>query len=187
AAALGIPVAVRRQGLAACPGVPGRFEAVRAGQPFAVYVDFAHTPAGLESALRTLRDVTPGRLHCLIGAGGGRDPGKRPAMGRIAARLADRVVFTSDNPRHEDPAAILAALTSGVEVDAGAEVVTELDRRRAIARVLEGAAPGDTVLLAGKGHETTQTVGGVSHPFDDRVEARLALGRLGHDDAEVLS
>ncbi len=180
AAALGVPPAARARGLGELSGVPGRLEAVRAGQPFAVYVDFAHTPDGLDRALRALRPLTPGRLHCLIGAGGDRDRGKRSEMGRVAAALADRVVFTSDNPRHEDPEEILRAVTSGAGAGTRAEVDSVLDRHAAIERVLSGARDGDTVLLAGKGHETMQIVGEVALPFDDREEARRALHRLGY-------
>lgn len=185
AAALGVPVEARVSGLAAVTGVPGRMEAVRGGQPFAVYVDFAHTPDGLTRALSALAPLTRGRLLCLIGAGGDRDPGKRGEMGRIAAALADHVVFTSDNPRHEDPAAILHALAAGAGAGARAATETVLDRRQAIRRILEQAGPGDTVLLAGKGHETTQIVGDQVLPFDDRAEALNALAHLGYGKKET--
>ena len=176
--ALGVPAAARAAGLERLAGVPGRLEPVDAGQPFAVYVDYAHTPDALERVLAAVRPLARGRVHVLFGAGGDRDPGKRPQMGAAAARLADRVVLTSDNPRSEDPLVILAAIRAGVAVGAGERFEIEPDRRLAIARVLAAAAPGDVVVLAGKGHETTQTVGAEVRHFDDREEARAVLARL---------
>lgn len=159
-------------GLAAAGGVPGRLERVETGRDLNVVVDYAHKPDAVEAALRTLRPlVAPGgRLLCVIGAGGDRDTGKRPVMGEIAARLADLVVVTDDNPRSEDPAAIRAAVLAGC---AGPGAAVEVgDRREAIRFALADAKPGDIVLVAGKGHETGQEVGGVVHPFDDRVVVR---------------
>jgi UDP-N-acetylmuramoyl-L-alanyl-D-glutamate--2,6-diaminopimelate ligase len=154
------------EALASGAGVPGRLERVDAGQDFAVVVDYAHKPDAVEAALRTLRPLTEGRLLVVLGAGGDRDPGKRPIMGEIAARLADVLVVTDDNPRTEDPAAIRAALLSGAS--GPAEVLEIGDRREAIREALRRARTGDIVLVAGKGHETGQEVAGVVHPFDDR-------------------
>lgn len=162
------------QGLAAVEGVPGRLELIDEGQDFAVVVDYAHKPDALEAVLRTLRPVTSGRLVVVIGAGGDRDRGKRPVMGRIASELADLVVVTDDNPRSEDPAAIRAEVLRGAT--GTAEVVEVGDRRAAIAAALDRAGEGDLVVIAGKGHETGQEIAGVVHPFDDREVARELLG-----------
>jgi len=152
--------------------VPGRFEPVEEGQDFAVLVDYAHTPDSLENVLRAARDLTGGRVVCVFGCGGDRDRGKRPVMGEIATRLADAVVVTSDNPRSEDPEAIIAQIIAGARHDA--EVV--LDRRTAIARAIELAGTGDVVVIAGKGHEQGQELaGGRREPFDDVAVAREAL------------
>jgi UDP-N-acetylmuramoyl-L-alanyl-D-glutamate--2,6-diaminopimelate ligase len=165
-------------GLAGVAPVPGRMEIVEAGPPFAVVVDYAHTPAALAFALSTVRQLAGGgQVVCLFGCGGDRDPGKRPEMGAIADRLADVVVLTSDNPRSEEPMAIIDEVRSGMA--GGADLVVEADRRVAIERALGRARPGDVVLLAGKGHESTQTTGPTSVPFDDRAEARRALERTG--------
>jgi UDP-N-acetylmuramoyl-L-alanyl-D-glutamate--2,6-diaminopimelate ligase len=155
-------------------GVPGRLELVDAGQDFVVVVDYAHKPDAVEAILRTLRPLTTGRLLVVLGAGGDRDPGKRPIMGEIAGRLADVLVVTDDNPRTEDPAAIRAAVLAGTGA-ATAEVLEVGDRRAAIEEAVRRAQPGDIVLLAGKGHETGQEIAGVVHPFDDRAVARKAL------------
>ncbi|HYH34084.1 MAG TPA: UDP-N-acetylmuramoyl-L-alanyl-D-glutamate--2,6-diaminopimelate ligase [Nocardioides sp.] len=161
-------------GIAAGAGVPGRLERVEAGQDFAVVVDYAHKPDAVESTLRTLRPLTDGRLIVVIGAGGERDPGKRPLMGEIAGRLADVLVVTDDNPRGEDPAAIRSAVLDGA-AGGRAEVLEVGDRRLAIREALGRAGRGDIVLIAGKGHETGQEVGDEVHPFDDRVVAREEL------------
>ncbi len=160
-------------------GVPGRLEPVDAGQEFVVVVDYAHKPDAVEAAIRTLRPLTSGQVIVVLGAGGDRDPGKRPLMGEIAARLADVLVVTDDNPRSEDPAQIRAAVLSGV--GAGEADVLEIgDRRAAIAAALDRARPGDIVVVAGKGHETGQEINGVVHPFDDREVLRALLaGRAG--------
>lgn len=166
-----------RRGLAAITPVPGRMEPVReAGKP-TVIVDYAHTPDGLEKALAAVRDHFPGRLHCVIGCGGDRDTGKRPLMAAVAERLADRLIFTSDNPRSEDPEAIIDEMVAGLAAPDRVERLTE--RGAAVARAVAGAAPGDVVLLAGKGHETYQDVGGHRYPMDDRQLARAALARWG--------
>lgn len=177
--ALGIDEAVVAAGLSAAPPVRGRFEAVQAGQPFAVIVDYAHTPDGLAEALRAARAAASGRVLVVFGCGGDRDTTKRPAMGATAAEMADVAVVTSDNPRSEDPAAIISAVLSGVPASALPRVLVDPDRRAAIGLALAEARPGDVVLIAGKGHEVTQTIGDRSLPFDDRTVARelLAGGR----------
>lgn len=157
-------------------GVPGRLEQVPVPHGYSVVVDYAHKPDAVEAALQTLRPLTDGQLIIVIGAGGDRDTGKRPVMGEIAARLADLVVVTDDNPRSEDPAAIRADVLAGTEGGA-AEVVEVGDRREAIRTALGRATFGDIVLVAGKGHETGQEVAGVEHPFDDREVVREEASR----------
>ncbi|MEA2373987.1 MAG: UDP-N-acetylmuramoyl-L-alanyl-D-glutamate--2,6-diaminopimelate ligase [Thermoleophilaceae bacterium] len=158
--------------LAAAARVPGRFEPVDEGQPFAVLVDYAHTPDSLGNVLRAARAITRGRLHVVFGAGGDRDRGKRPRMGEVATALADRVIVTSDNPRSEDPESIVDQILAG----AGPGAEREVDRRAAIARAVEGAAEGDVVVIAGKGHEQGQEFeGGRKEPFDDVSVTRQAL------------
>jgi UDP-N-acetylmuramoyl-L-alanyl-D-glutamate--2,6-diaminopimelate ligase len=159
-------------------GVPGRLEQVEAGQPFLAVVDYAHKPDAVHAALSALRPLTSGRLIVVIGAGGERDTGKRPMMGQIAARLADVLVVTDDNPRGEDPAMIRAEVRAGAEdvpAAARADVHDVGDRRAAIRLAVRLARPGDTVVVAGKGHETGQEVGGATHPFDDRDVLREEL------------
>jgi UDP-N-acetylmuramoyl-L-alanyl-D-glutamate--2,6-diaminopimelate ligase len=162
-------------GIERLDGVPGRFELVDEGQPFTVLVDYAHTPDSLENVLRSARGLTGERVICVFGCGGDRDRGKRPVMGRIAGELADLAVVTSDNPRSEDPRAIIDEIVSG----ATTELEVEPDRREAIARAIEEARPGDVVLIAGKGHEQGQQFRDRTVPFDDREVAREALRRLG--------
>jgi UDP-N-acetylmuramoyl-L-alanyl-D-glutamate--2,6-diaminopimelate ligase len=175
--ALGAWAAVRALGveLTALPDsarVPGRFEPVDEGQPFAVLVDYAHTPDSLENVLRAARELATGRVIAVFGAGGDRDRGKRPLMGEIGARLADVALVTSDNPRSEDPEAIIAEILAG----AGREVEHDVDRRRSIHRAVALAEPGDVVVIAGKGHEQGQEFeGGRKEPFDDIAVAREAL------------
>jgi UDP-N-acetylmuramoyl-L-alanyl-D-glutamate--2,6-diaminopimelate ligase len=175
--ALGAWAAVRALGveLTALPDsarVPGRFEPVDEGQPFAVLVDYAHTPDSLENVLRAARELATGRVIAVFGAGGDRDRGKRPLMGEIGARLADVALVTSDNPRSEDPEAIIAEILAG----AGREVEHDVDRRRSIHRAVALAEPGDVVVIAGKGHEQGQEFeGGRKEPFDDVAVAREAL------------
>ncbi len=160
--------------MARVEGVPGRFEVVASGD-VVVVVDYAHTPEGLERLLGDVRDLTPsGRVITVFGCGGDRDVAKRPAMGAVASRLSDVAVVTSDNPRSESPAAIADAVLAGVATGADARRV--LDRRDAIAAALDEAHPGDVVVIAGKGHETTQTIGDVVNAFDDREVARELLG-----------
>ena len=169
---LELPHAAVRAGIAAVHGVPGRFEPVDAGQPFTVLVDYAHTPDGLENVLHSAREITAGRLICVFGCGGDRDRGKRPQMGRVARRLADVAIVTSDNPRSEDPEAIIAEIMDGVPMDA------EPDRRAAIERAVALARAGDVVVIAGKGHEQGQQFADRTLPFDDRTVAREALAGL---------
>jgi UDP-N-acetylmuramoyl-L-alanyl-D-glutamate--2,6-diaminopimelate ligase len=178
AARLGIADDAIAAGLAAAPRVPGRFEAVEEGQPFAVLVDYSHKPGALASALSSAREAAgKGRLLLVFGAGGDRDASKRPQMGEVAARLADRVLLTSDNPRGEDPLAIIDAVRSGMTRTDGLTV--EPDRGAAIAMAIAEAEPGDVVVIAGKGHETVQLFADHQVPFDDRVVARDALRALG--------
>ena len=174
---LGIDAGAVAAGLERVDGVPGRFEAVQEGQPFAVFVDYAHTPDSLAAALRSARELAAGRVACVFGCGGDRDREKRPAMGRVASELAELVVVTSDNPRSEDPAAIIDEVLAGVDGSA-AEVEVEIDRRAAITLALERADRGDVVLIAGKGHERGQEIGGKVLPFDDRTVARETLRAL---------
>jgi UDP-N-acetylmuramoyl-L-alanyl-D-glutamate--2,6-diaminopimelate ligase len=173
ARALGIDDGAIRRGLESVRGVPGRFESVDAGQPFHVIVDYAHKPGALENVLRAARELAgDGRVICVLGAGGDRDRGKRPVMGRLASRLADVALVTSDNPRSEDPGAIAAEIASGAD----GNVEIELDRAAAIARAIELARPGDVVVIAGKGAEQGQEFADRTVPFDDRDVAKEALG-----------
>jgi UDP-N-acetylmuramoyl-L-alanyl-D-glutamate--2,6-diaminopimelate ligase len=175
---LGVPPAAVAEGLAAVSSVPGRFEIVDVGQLFTVVVDYAHTPDGLEEVLGAARELTSGRVIVVFGAGGDRDAGKRPLMGRIASQRADIAVITSDNPRSEYPPAILKDILNGIS---GPGIVSMVeDRAAAIALAIDRARPGDVVVIAGKGHETGQDVGGVIQPFDDRAVARdVLVGRMG--------
>jgi UDP-N-acetylmuramoyl-L-alanyl-D-glutamate--2,6-diaminopimelate ligase len=176
---LGVDLADIETGLRHAAPVPGRFEAVVAGQPFAVIVDYAHTPEGLEKALGAARQAAGGaRVHVVFGCGGDRDREKRPLMGEVAATLADEVVITSDNPRSEDPLEIINAAMRGVPPDYRGRVVMEPDRRRAIEIAIRQARSADVVLIAGKGHEPTQTIGDQVLPFDDRAVALEILRAL---------
>jgi UDP-N-acetylmuramoyl-L-alanyl-D-glutamate--2,6-diaminopimelate ligase len=174
--ALELDVARAAEALSGAPAPPGRLERCDGeGDDVVVVVDYAHTPDALRRVLDALRPVTEGRLWCVFGCGGDRDPTKRGPMGRTAARGADALVVTSDNPRSEAPESIAASVVAGVRAE-GVEPSVELDRRRAIELAVTGAAPGDTVLIAGKGHEDYQVIGAVKYPFDDRIEARRVLG-----------
>jgi UDP-N-acetylmuramoyl-L-alanyl-D-glutamate--2,6-diaminopimelate ligase len=164
--------------LNAIPPVPGRLEMIDMGQPFGVYVDYAHTDDALKNVLSTLREITPKRLLVVFGCGGNRDSGKRPRMGRIAAEMADVTVITSDNPRKEVPEKIAAQIEEGFRSVRPDGYSIELDRRRAIAEIIARATAGDSVLIAGKGHETYQEFENTVVPFDDRVHAREALENL---------
>ncbi len=172
ARALQVPAETCVQAIATAGQVPGRFETVDDGQPFAVVVDYAHTPDSLENVLRTARQLTDNRVIVVFGAGGDRDRGKRPLMGEAARRLADRVIVTSDNPRSEDPEAIIAEVLSG----AGPKAAHDPDRRKAIAQAIGEAAAGDVVVIAGKGHEQGQEFeAGRKLPFDDVTVAHEIL------------
>ncbi len=172
ASELGIPSEAIVQAIATTDYVPGRFEPVDEGQEFAVLVDYAHTPDSLENVLGAARALATGRVHVVFGCGGDRDRGKRPLMGGIASRLADRVIVTSDNPRSEDPEAIIEEILAGADPD----VEQNPDRREAIAQAIAGARAGDVVVIAGKGHEQGQEFeGGRKLPFDDVAVAREAL------------
>jgi UDP-N-acetylmuramoyl-L-alanyl-D-glutamate--2,6-diaminopimelate ligase len=162
------------EGVARVSDVPGRFELVDTGQPFIVVIDYSHTPDSLATVLRAARELGEGRVIAVFGAGGDRDRGKRPLMGKVAAELADLAIVTSDNPRSEDPLAIIQDVLQGTGVD----VEIDPDRRSAIHRAVGVAEPGDVVVVAGKGHEQGQDVGGVVHPFDDRAVVREALAAL---------
>ena len=162
-------------GVSAMESVPGRMEPVDQGQPFSVFVDYAHKPEALEAVLRTARTLTEGRVLCVFGCGGDCYRGKRPLMGRIASELSDLVILTTDNPRNEDPKKIVEEIAAG-----GAPDEVELDRRRAIERAIELARPGDVVLVAGRGHETEQELaGGRTERFDDRDVVRDVLRYSG--------
>jgi UDP-N-acetylmuramoyl-L-alanyl-D-glutamate--2,6-diaminopimelate ligase len=177
--ALKIDVVKIQAALNALPAVPGRLERVSAGQLFGVFVDYAHTDDALKNVLTTLREITKGRVLVAFGCGGNRDSGKRAKMGRIAAELADFTLITSDNPRKEDPAKIAAQIEEGYKSVRADAYETELDRARAIQRIISMAAPGDSVLIAGKGHETYQEFEDTVVPFDDRVHAQEALETQG--------
>ena len=178
--ALGVPADAAAAALASAGQVPGRFEPVDEGQPFAVLIDYAHTPDSLENALGAARELTEGRLIAVFGCGGDRDREKRPLMGAIAARLSNACVVTSDNPRSEEPKAIIAEILAGMTDSDTGEIEVEPDRRAAIALAFEAATPGDTVVIAGKGHEQGQELAdGRKIPFDDREVAREELRKLG--------
>ena len=179
---LGIPRSVVEAGIANLAAVPGRFEKVEAGQPFGVVVDYAHTPDALERILTFAREYARGRLLVVFGCGGDRDRGKRPRMGEVAARLADLLFLTSDNPRSEEPEFILKEIASGIKKTFadGKGHATIPDRREAIGAALANARGGDLVVIAGKGHESYQILRDRTIPFDDRVVAREALTALGY-------
>jgi len=174
----GLGLAEAIAGVASCPGVPGRLERVEAGPDLTVLVDYSHKPGAVQAVLGALRPVTQGSLRIVLGCGGDRDAGKRPVMGATAAELADVAIFTSDNPRSEDPLAILADMLAGtlsVPAARRAHVIVEPDRAAAIAMAISGAGKGDVVLIAGKGHERGQYIAGRVLPFDDREVAARAL------------
>jgi len=189
---LGLSTEAIARGIAALRGVPGRLESIDRGQPFRVVVDYAHKPDALERTLESLRGLTSGRLIAVFGCGGDRDRGKRPVMGEIAGRLADLVIITSDNPRTEDPMAIIEAIVPGVQMANCTSVAQEAlgqggvvefavvpERRAAIERAIDIARQGDVVLIAGKGHEDYQIVGTTKWHLDDREEVGRALSRRG--------
>jgi UDP-N-acetylmuramoyl-L-alanyl-D-glutamate--2,6-diaminopimelate ligase len=174
---VGIDDAAIVKGIDGVLGVPGRLEPVQAGQPFQVLVDYAHTPDSLENVLRAVRGITGDRVITVFGCGGDRDRGKRPLMGEVATRLSDLTVLTSDNPRTEEPEAIIAEIETGARRGGGTFLV-EVDRRLAIRSALEEAGPPDVVVIAGKGHETGQEFRDRTIPFDDRVVAREEISAL---------
>ena len=177
ASALGVPERDIAAGLSSAPAVAGRFEVIDESQPFAAIVDYAHTPAGLERSAASARELAAGRLILVFGCGGDRDTSKRKVMGEIASRIADVVILTSDNPRSEDPAAIISEVSEGVS--GSCELLIDQDRLAAIERAVSIALPGDIVVVAGRGHEKTQEIGGRSIPFDDSQVLREALRRNG--------
>ena len=187
AAALGISQGASleqiQRAMAAVDSVPGRMQPVELGQPFAVVVDFAHTPQALEKALATLRQATRGQLLVLFGQAGERDPGNRPEMGRVAARLAGFAVFTTDDPRFENPMEIAEQIAAGAKAEGwreGEHYLKVADREEAIRETLRRARPGDTVLLAGKGHERRQVIGDRLVPWNDAEAARRVLREMGY-------
>jgi UDP-N-acetylmuramoyl-L-alanyl-D-glutamate--2,6-diaminopimelate ligase len=180
--ALGIDVLHVQAALNAITPVPGRLEKVLAGQPFGVFVDYAHTDDALKNVLSTLREITKGRVLVAFGCGGNRDAGKRAKMGKIAAELADFTIITSDNPRKEQPEKIAAQIEEGFRAVRQDKYRVELDRKRAIHEIISQAKKGDSVLIAGKGHETYQEFEDTVVPFDDRAHAREALEALGFRD-----
>lgn len=175
ALAEGVPLDEIKASLEAVPGVNGRFEPVDAGQPFAVLVDYSHTPDSLENALATVKEFAKGRIFCVVGCGGDRDRTKRPIMARIATKYADLTVLTSDNPRSEDPQAIIDDMLAGLTEVAAERYVSIVDRREAIRYAVAQAKQDDVILIAGKGHETYQIIKGQVLPFDDREVAREAI------------
>ncbi len=175
----GVPLDRMVEALASVPGVPGRFERIDQGQPFSVVVDYAHSPDGLMNVLSTARELTAGRLVAVFGAGGDRDRSKRPLMGEVVGRLAEWPIITSDNPRGEDPAAILQDVAAGV-AQAGGQPTLIVDRRQAIYEACRAAKPGDVVMILGKGHEAFQVFADRVVRFDDRQVARDALASLGY-------
>jgi len=178
--ALKVDVAKIQAALSKMAAVPGRLERVDCGQPFGVFVDYAHTDDALRNVLTTLRELTKGRLLLAFGCGGNRDAGKRSRMGRVAAELADFTLITSDNPRKEEPEKIAAQIEEGFHAVRAEACAIELDRRRAIQQIVGKAEPGDIVLIAGKGHETYQEFDDTVVPFDDRVHAQEALETVGY-------
>jgi len=178
AVALDLPLPVLERAMGSLEPVPGRLEGIASSLPLSVYVDYAHTDDALQNVLRTLREITPGRLLLTFGCGGNRDKSKRARMGRVAAELADFTNITSDNPRKESPADIADQVLEGFRAVRADRYRVELDRRLAIDEIIRMAEANDTVLIAGKGHETYQEFEDTVAPFDDRVYARESLERL---------
>ena len=178
---LGISAEDIQRGLESMTSVPGRIEMLPTGTPYRVILDYAHSPDSLKNILKTVREFTRGRLIAVFGCGGDRDRSKRPIMGEIGGRLADLCILTSDNPRTEDPMAILAAIEEGIKPTGKPYEVIE-NRRAAIRHAMEIAREGDIIVLAGKGHETYQDIQGVKHPFDEKVVVQELLEemRAGH-------
>jgi len=178
----GLSPDVIRQGLAALESVPGRFESIREGQSFDIIVDYAHKHHALANVLRSVRDLKPNRIIVVFGCGGDRDKSKRPLMGRVATDLADIVLVTSDNPRSENPLDIISDIEKGIPFRHRSKYAALPDRRAAIREAISLARPGDSVLIAGKGHETYQKMKNTIVPFDDREEARKAVRELRNAD-----
>jgi UDP-N-acetylmuramoyl-L-alanyl-D-glutamate--2,6-diaminopimelate ligase len=176
---LDLPEDAIASGVAAVGAVPGRFETIDEGQLFTVVVDYSHKPHALDTVLQAARELVAGRVIVVFGAGGDRDRGKRPLMGKVAVERSDIAIVTSDNPRGEDPLAIIEDVLQGTGVD----VEIDPDRRAAIERAIGLAEPGDVVVIAGKGHESGQEIDGVVHPFDDREVARAALAERARAEA----
>ena len=176
--AMGLPLGAAAEGIAGLRNVPGRMEAIEAGQPFTVLVDYAHTPDSLDNVLRAARKLTDASLIVVFGCGGDRDRGKRPLMGRVGTELSDLAIVTSDNPRSEDPLAIISEIRAGADAT-GRPYEVQADRRAAIRLAFERARPGDVVVIAGKGHESGQKFADRIVEFDDRTVAREELGDLG--------
>jgi UDP-N-acetylmuramoyl-L-alanyl-D-glutamate--2,6-diaminopimelate ligase len=179
--AVGLTIDEIRQGLESYSGVSGRMERVDLGQPFSVIIDYAHTPQSLEKVLRELRPITRGKLIAVFGSAGDRDREKRPWMGEIAARLSDYAVFTNEDPREEDAMTILSDIAAGAEEvgwTEGDQYARIEDRRQGIAHAVRRAGPGDTVLLAGKGHERSILIGRGKEPWDERAAAEAAIRGL---------
>ena len=172
----GISLSVIKEALEKMSGVDGRFERVDIGQPYAVIVDYAHTPDSLENVLKTIQQFAEEEVYVVVGSGGDRDRTKRPLMAEAALRYSDYAIFTSDNPRTEDPQAILQDMTASL-TEEHYEVIES--RKEAIGRAIELAKPGDVVLIAGKGHETYQEINGVRYDFDDRLVAKEAIEKKG--------
>ena len=183
---LGMDRETLKRGVEECSGIPGRFELIDCSQPFRVFVDYAHTPDALEKILITARNLKPRKLFVLFGCGGERDRTKRPAMGRVAEELSDFCVITSDNPRSEDPLEIISEIEAGFQTKASKYQV-EPDRAKAIRDLLQKSEAGDVVVLAGKGHETTQVLADRTIHFNDQEEARLALWEMGYGNKAVRS
>jgi UDP-N-acetylmuramoyl-L-alanyl-D-glutamate--2,6-diaminopimelate ligase len=179
--AAGLTLGEIRQGLESYSGVSGRMERVDLGQPFSVIIDYAHTPQSLEKVLRELRPITRGKLIAVFGSAGDRDREKRPWMGEIAARLSDYAVFTNEDPREEDAMAILNEIAAGAEEvgwTEGDQYARIVDRRQGIVHAVRKAGPGDTILLAGKGHERSILIGRGKEPWDERAAAEAAIRGL---------
>jgi UDP-N-acetylmuramoyl-L-alanyl-D-glutamate--2,6-diaminopimelate ligase len=172
--------------LSGLKGAPGRFEPIRSAGGVTAIVDYAHTPDALKNVLETIKDLRHGgeRIITVVGCGGDRDAAKRPEMGALAARLSDKVILTSDNPRSEDPEAIIEQMAEGIAISHRKKVIREPDRREAIRKAIEMALPEDIILIAGKGHETYQEINGIKHPFDDREVAYTLLQTLSGKSTE---
>ena len=180
---LGVTPDVICKGLESIASVPGRIEMLPTKTPYKVILDYAHSPDALESFLKTVRTFTRSRMIAVFGCGGDRDKGKRPIMGEIGGRLADLCIITSDNPRTEDPMAIIAAIEEGIKLTGKPYVVIE-DRREAIRHALEMGQDGDVIVLAGKGHETYQEIMGVKRPFDEKIVVQELLEEIQESGAQ---